>query len=362
MALKLDKITLPNAHIIHGREFPAAYKLSGSDDGTTDEVIELLRAEAAQGWFNEQLERHGAIVLRGLGSSDPKFLSEVIKAIGYGSGDVLFEQTGSTAQRTQISDVLTTANETDPSVYINQHNEFSRFTKYPTKLFFVCDRYNAEGGETPIVHGREYFESLYEAFPEQVIKLGKRGLLMNQTWPRITTNNTSWQDYYVFGREIDASNDDLATQKKKAGKLVDEYVSTDYRWADNNDLVVNEHTDPFRNYESQNGESFPISFNSLATFYYYTKNQANKGRTNAIVYDDGEPIPTDFLDHVLKASQDLSYHHHWEQGDVALVSNYLVSHGRDPWKNGDRSILVSMWDTPNKADFKAWKGFTVAAK
>jgi hypothetical protein len=36
-----------------------------------------------------------------------------------------------------------------------------------------------------------------------------------------------------------------------------------------------------------------------------------------------------------------------EPGDLVLVDNYQVSHGRDPWFDGERVILVSMWDTDN---------------
>jgi hypothetical protein len=32
-----------------------------------------------------------------------------------------------------------------------------------------------------------------------------------------------------------------------------------------------------------------------------------------------------------------------EEGDLLLVDNFQVSHGREPWE-GDRKILVSMWE------------------
>lgn len=32
-----------------------------------------------------------------------------------------------------------------------------------------------------------------------------------------------------------------------------------------------------------------------------------------------------------------------EEGDLLLVDNFQVSHGREPWE-GERRILVSMWD------------------
>lgn len=36
-----------------------------------------------------------------------------------------------------------------------------------------------------------------------------------------------------------------------------------------------------------------------------------------------------------------------EEGDLLLCDNFQVSHGREPWE-GERVILVSMWEGPTK--------------
>jgi hypothetical protein len=35
-----------------------------------------------------------------------------------------------------------------------------------------------------------------------------------------------------------------------------------------------------------------------------------------------------------------------ESGDLLLVDNFQVSHGREPWE-GERLVLVSMWEGAN---------------
>ncbi|QPG75833.1 hypothetical protein FOA43_003195 [Brettanomyces nanus] len=355
--LRLEKITLPNVHVVHGLEFPVAYKLVG-ERIDSEEVIKFLNEKGKTGWFNDQVKQHGAIVLRGFGSTSPQVISKFIKAIGYSSGDRPFQQAGTTAKRTKLTDVITTANEGLPSLFIDQHNEFSRFVQYPTKLFFACEKLTAEGGETPITHGGEYFENIYKSRPKDVRSLAKRGLFMRQTWPFKTPNSTSWADFFCFGRNIDQEKDDLETKKKKAEILIKSHVSKDFFWDKDNNLVVDQHTDPIRVYKRPDGFAFPTFFNSIATYYADYKDTYFDvyKKTSFLKYNDDEQIPDEFLDDVLKASEDLAYAHTWEEGDLAIVDNYQVSHGRYPWKNGKRTILVSMWDTPNKPEYPVWKG------
>lgn len=61
------------------------------------------------------------------------------------------------------------------------------------------------------------------------------------------------------------------------------------------------------------------------------------------VYGDGTPIPREYLEKLANISEDLEINLSLEEGDLLLVDNFQVSHGRKPWK-GERRILVSMWE------------------
>ncbi|KAH3669236.1 hypothetical protein OGAPHI_001357 [Ogataea philodendri] len=352
--LKLERINLPEAHVFRGEEFPAAYDVK-NDDGrhSSAEVIAYLNELGSTGFFREELKKHGAIVLRNTGTTDPEILSEYVRAIGESSGEEQFVQTGVTAKRTIITDVLSTANEGPSENTIHQHNEFSRFNKYPTTLFFVCTRYDAEGGTTPIVHGGEFFEKIDQKYPKFLTELADRGLYMRQTWANVSPNHTAWHDFFCFGRDL-RPEEDLKTRQEKAAKLVREFVSEDFEWDDNNNLIVGQHSRPIRKYKVSDSESYPAFFNSIATYYADVKySPPDSKKTSALSYDDLQPIPTEYLDEVLQQSIDLAYHHQWKEGDIAIVDNYQVSHGRDPWK-GDRKLLVSMWDQKNKPEYEPW--------
>ncbi|TID13339.1 hypothetical protein CANINC_004937 [Pichia inconspicua] len=347
MTIEFEKIELPEKHVFKGQEFPVAFTVDGAPD--FEDILQFLKKKSEEGFFNEVLKKNGAVVLRNLRTTDPEKLSKIVETIGNGSGLEPFVQNGSTAQRHTITEHLSTANEGPSDREIFQHNEFSRFKKYPTTLFFVCTRFNATGGETPIVHGGEFFEEVKKESPEIIDNMINRGVYLEQIWPLVSENETHWSYKYCFGRNIDP-NQSFEEQQKTAIKLAHDSVSDDVEFAENGDFIVRQHTKPIRLYN--NGETeFPCFFNSVACFGGdTTKKLSGHDKTKNICYDDGTEFDPKHLDTILKVSLQKSYHHTWQAGDIAIVNNYLASHGRKPW-NGQRQILVSMWDTPNKAEF-----------
>jgi hypothetical protein len=62
-------------------------------------------------------------------------------------------------------------------------------------------------------------------------------------------------------------------------------------------------------------------------------------------YRDGSLIKMEWLARLAEISDSITFDFTMQPGDLILVNNYLVSHGRDPWYEGERRIIVSMWDT-----------------
>ncbi|KAG7693178.1 hypothetical protein KL930_004737 [Ogataea haglerorum] len=322
--LNLEKILLPNAHVFRGHEFPVAYDLH-NDDGShsPDDVAAFLAELGTQGFFNEQLKNHGVVVLRHTGTTDPEVISRYVEAIATSSGDAEFEQTGATAKRTIVTPHLSTANEGPSGMTIYQHNEFSRFLKYPSKLFFVCTRYKASGGSTPLVHGGELFAALEQIYPDFLTELGNKGL----TWRRRRKKPAFWW------------------RNLSAGTTTSTRTTTS---------SVVQHSKPIRSYKASETESYPVLFNSIVAYYGDAKFKSNAyHKTAALEYDNSMPIPEKYLDELVEQSIKLAYHHEWQEGDIAIVDNLQVSHGREPWA-GERHILVSMWDRVNKPEYEPW--------
>ena len=64
-------------------------------------------------------------------------------------------------------------------------------------------------------------------------------------------------------------------------------------------------------------------------------------------FGDGSAIPIKDMNIVIKLADQLTFNLEWETGDIVLIDNYLVMHGRRPYK-GDRRVLASLASVDTK--------------
>ncbi|CCH44165.1 Clavaminate synthase protein [Wickerhamomyces ciferrii] len=347
--LSIDKLDLPEAHIIHGREFPVAYALNLNDhEYNRDEVEEFLTSLSQKGVITQLIENHGVFVLRdSVENSDESKAAEVasiIRHIEEGRNQVQFEQNGTLTTRDKKGFNLYTANKSPPESVILQHNEFSRFKRYPNSLVFSILEYTATGGETPLVHGGELYEKVAKELPQFLEKLSQTGLQFNnEIWYKDESERAYWNHEVTFGRNI-KPEDDFETKKKKALKIAHEYIS-DNAWFDEDDnLLASSKTWPVKTFKDE-----PLLFSSIAAFSdKYTTDEPK------IKYGDGTVFSKEDLNKYKKITEELEYKHNWKSGDIVFIHNYQVSHGKLPYKDGKRSTLVGMWDVQDhtKQPFK----------
>jgi alpha-ketoglutarate-dependent taurine dioxygenase len=58
-------------------------------------------------------------------------------------------------------------------------------------------------------------------------------------------------------------------------------------------------------------------------------------------YGDGSPIEDEVVDEIREAYRQETVAFPWQAGDVLMMDNMLVAHGRNPF-SGTRKILVAM--------------------
>src|SRR5258708_6955812 len=60
-------------------------------------------------------------------------------------------------------------------------------------------------------------------------------------------------------------------------------------------------------------------------------------------YADGTRIPDDVIDTIVDAFEAVKISRPWVSGDVVILDNFVVAHGREPYE-GERKVIVAMGD------------------
>ena len=83
-----------------------------------------------------------------------------------------------------------------------------------------------------------------------------------------------------------------------------------------------------------------VFFNQLIAAYKGWNDARNRGE-KAVCFGSGEPLDVKDLAATTALAEKFTIDLAWETGDVALVDNFLMMHGRRPFQ-GERSILASL--------------------
>lgn len=287
------------------------------------------------GWAarsREQIEasllEHGAILFRGFGVGSAEQFQQFASAI---SSDLLDYQERA-APRFKISDKVYTSTEFPPDQVIPLHHEMSYSHNWPSKLFFYCELPAQSGGRTPVANDRQVFRQLD---------------------PKIKKRFMEKKVMYVrnYGEGVDLSWEEAFQTTDRA--VVEEYCKrarTEFEWRPHNRL----RTRQVRQAVAVHPKTGEIVWFNHAHMFHVSSLEASVRKCllevftddelprNAF-YGDGTPIETSVLDEIRETYQAAAVSFPWEKGDVLLIDNFLVSHGRESYV-GPRKILVSLTD------------------
>jgi hypothetical protein len=349
------QFNIPNQRVVHGNIFPLALNISkvNGEKLTLDEGAAALRDLSQRGITTELMNKHGALVIRGVRDPSAHAFSTLVHAAEEGRGRKPYDQLGLAGSRVVHDKEVFSASEAPANLWIYQHNEYSRYTKFPSNIHFFCHVAAEEGGESPFAHSTELYDRIMEEMPDFVERVAKKGLNSPDIYraPGKEGKNFAftWAGPLAFGRDIQPG-DDMAVKKAKA-ELQVRRLTPHFWWKDDDSLEVHQHVPALRRHPATGK---PVWFNSLAGRYGTAK---DRGATDPpyigddgmafppAMYEDGTPLEKKYLHRMWEISNEIQVLVKTEPGDLALVDNYQVSHGRAPWTKGDRKIMVSMWDT-----------------
>ncbi len=268
----------------------------------------------------------GALLFRGFDVADPQAFDAAIE--GFGEPGFTYEESLSNAVRTNVTPRVFTANEAPPTTEIFLHHEMAQTPIYPAKLFFYCEIAADKGGATPLCRSDWVLDRLTSEAPQFVARLKAEGVRYTNVMPGDddagSGQGRSWRSTLSVGTRAEAE-----------ARLAE--LGYDWQWQGDGSLRATTPALPAIRTLPDGRKSF---FNQLiAAFRGWADSRNDPNRS--ITFGDTTPITAQDMAPAIALADELTYDLAWQPGDVALVDNYIVMHGRRPFE-GKRRVLASL--------------------
>ncbi len=306
-----------------GESFPLVYECR-TKNANLDSVEGWIRQ--SQTTLDRQARENGTVLFRGFPLSTDQDLDRFIRAFGY--PNFPYEESLSNAVRVNRTERVFTANEAPPDVTICLHHEMAQTPVYPSRLFFFCEQPAEQGGATPLCRSDVLFDRLLSEFPEFIADCESKGLLYTNIMPAENDPTSgmgrSWQSTFR------ADTRESAEQRLQ---------NLGYSWEWLADGCLRS-TTPVLQAVMEVEPGRKTFFNQLiAAFHGW--NDSRNDPTKAITFGDGSPLNPETMERVAAIAEELTFDVPWRKGDVALVDNRVVMHGRRTF-SGTRKVLASL--------------------
>jgi len=298
------------------------------EDGTQDFLLSYLKDN--KGMITDLLSDTGAMLFRGFGITDKDGLSEVKEIF---AGGTAFNYVDGNSPRTRLSNAVYTSTEYPKEYPISLHSELSYSHRWPGMIFFLCHTPAETGGETPIADCRSVLKGLRREIVDKFETLGvkytrylsgERG--MGKSWmDTFETNDRAMVEGYCRDSQIEFSWEQSALYLSQRGPGVARHPVTGEKVWFNQANQFHPSGLPAEIYKGLK----LMHARSVRKFPQYA------------FFGNGEEIPEEYLKEITDTHFEMALKFKWEKGDLLMLDNMLVAHGRMPFK-GDRKIFVSM--------------------
>jgi alpha-ketoglutarate-dependent taurine dioxygenase len=306
-------------------------------------------------WLNERLLERGGLLLRGFEVRTPEDFEQLAAVIA----PKFVDYSRGTSPRSKVRGKVYTSTEAPPRVPIALHCELAYVDHYPDRICFFCETAPQSGGQTPIADMRQVYLALD---PNVRRRFEERGLRIIQNVPAVKSfrNYRTWQEMFATENRGDVDRACAAQ-------------GVTPRWKPDGTLqLIN--TRPATIRHPQTGET--IWFNSAHNFHdSWSWEFRHSGRMliallarlverrrrrrlapedypNHCTFADGGEIPREDIAHIRQTLWDHAVLFDWRPGDVLVLDNLRVAHGRMPFR-GPRRILVAMGQSNPAAELHA---------
>ncbi|GAA0555720.1 hypothetical protein GCM10009415_42140 [Chitinophaga japonensis] len=316
--IRLEAATIVTEEQMEGnRPYPLLLKPAMQDV----DLVQWMRER--NGAVKQQLQQYGALLFRGFKVKTLEDFERCCDALG----EQKMYYKDQSSPRKQVQDKLYTSTEHPADQVIHMHNELSYSHTWPQYILFFCMEAAEQGGETPIADARKMLEVLS---PETVRKFREKGVRYIRNLKR--GMGLSWQDVYQ-------TNDPGAVERHCNDNNID------YTWINADHLSISWERPAIRLHPVT---QVPIWFNHGLFFNAFTLPdsilQLSRNEYDLpfnTCYGDGSPIEKHVLEELQQAYEKCKQQFAWQPGDILLLDNMLMSHGRNAF-SGNRKLYVSM--------------------
>jgi len=278
--------------------------------------------------IKERLDADGVILFRGFDVSSVDQLAAIVGSLFNEAASYK----GGNSPRTNMGKNVYTSTEFPADQSISLHNELSYLHKWPTHIAFCCNIAAPRGGATPIANAREILRLLPDTL---VSRFRDKGLAYTQKLHGGKGFGKSWQETFetVDQGQVDAfaAENGIAAEWTDDGSLRLRYRRTAIE------------THPAHGYEVwfNQAEQWHPSLLAPEVRSALDAMLAPDNFPHNVTFGDGSEISDEDCAEIRKTQEHCAMRFEWQPGDLLLLDNVLMAHGRDPFE-GDRKIFVSM--------------------
>ena len=274
-----------------------------------------------------RLHEVGGLLLRGFDVLGEQAFQQLARGFGH---ELLSYEFGSTPRKA-VEQGVYTSTEYPAHQVIPLHNEQSYSLQWPLKIWFHCVQPSAEGGETPIADSRLIYQRLDPALRQ-----------------RFTDRRLMYVRNYGNGLDLPWQHAFNSADRR----VVESFCRAnriDFEWKADGELRTRQ--------VCQAVARHPVSqamvwFNQAHLFHVSNLAPAVREGLLAVVedplelprnvyYGDGSPLEESALAEIRGVLDACTLRFPWQQGDVLMLDNMLVAHGRASFK-GARKVIVAM--------------------
>jgi alpha-ketoglutarate-dependent taurine dioxygenase len=301
-------------------------------DGCGVVPLEVAASEL-RGSIQDQLDHFGAILLSNCLDVSPVSFGQFARTIAGDPLEYLYRST----PRESVGQGVYTASEYPANRSIPMHNENAYQRDWPMRVFFCCIQAATLGGETPLASTLGVTRRIPPIIGDRFER--KEIMYVRNYSPGV---DLPWQ--VVFQTESSADVEDYCKRN-----------DIHYEWRPNGALRTKQVRPAFARHP-RSGDL--VWFNQAHLFHISSLNPESREALLEVYreedlprhayFGDGTEIADGELDEIRDAFLSETVTFPWHTGDVLLLDNMLVSHGRMPYR-GVRKLLTALGEPYSSA-------------